>query len=158
MKSIIVLSDTHGNRAGIEGLYPVLGESDIIIHLGDTSADGLRIRNAFPDKSVYLLNGNCDFPRLGDDELLLEIEGVKIFACHGDKYGVKRGTERLAAEAAAAGAKIALYGHTHRADEEVADGVTIFNPGTLSRYAAQKSYLYLAVYDGKFTGKIVTLQ
>lgn len=158
MKSIIVLSDTHGNRAGIEALYPVMRESDAIIHLGDTSADGMKIKNALPDKQVYLLNGNCDVPRLGLDRLELEIEGVKIFACHGDRYGVKHSTDRLAAEAAAAGAAIALYGHSHRANEETREGVTLFNPGTLSRYAACKSYLYLAVYDGKFTGKIVAIQ
>lgn len=157
MKSIIVISDTHGNRAEVEKLYPVFAESDYIIHLGDTSSDGARVRSAFPGKT-YLVNGNCDIPRLGLDELELEIEGVKIFACHGDRYGVKRGMGELAAKAKSKGAQIALYGHTHSAREEVTDGVTLFNPGTLSRYAAQKSYLYLAVYDGKFTGKIVDLQ
>ncbi len=156
MKSIIVISDTHGNRADIEKLYPVFSESDLIIHLGDTSSDGARIRSAFPGK-VILLNGNCDIPRLGEDEILLTEEGVKIFACHGDRYGVKRGNERLAQKAAESGAEIALYGHTHRATEETHGKVTLFNPGTLSRYAAQKSYLYLAVYDGKFTGKIVEI-
>lgn len=157
MKSIIVLSDTHGNRAETEKLYPVFGECDYIIHLGDTSSDGARIRSAFPDKT-YLLNGNCDIPRLGTDELELEIEGVKIFACHGDRYSVKRGISSLAAKAEEVGAQIALYGHTHCAKEEICGGVTLFNPGTLSRYSAQKSYLYLAVYNGKFTGKIVDLQ
>lgn len=156
MKSIIVLSDTHGNRAEVEKLYPVFAESDYIIHLGDTSSDGMRIKSAFPQKT-YVLNGNCDFPRLGDDELTLDVEGVRIFACHGDRYGVKRDTDRLAYRAQEAGAAIALYGHTHRAKEENTGGVALFNPGTLSRYAASKSYLYLAVYDGKFTGKIVEL-
>ena len=31
MKSIIVLSDTHGNRAEIEKLYPLFSECDYII-------------------------------------------------------------------------------------------------------------------------------
>lgn len=156
MKSIIVISDTHGNAAAVEKLYPVFGECDLIIHLGDTSSDGARIRSAFPDK-VRLINGNCDIPRLGEDEIVLECEGVKIFACHGDRYGVKRGLQKLAEKAAAEGAQIALYGHTHDAREENAEGVALFNPGTLSRYAARQSYLYLAVYNGKFTGKIVDI-
>ena len=104
------------------------------------------------------MNGNCDIPRLGDDELTLDVEGVKIYACHGDRLGVKRGAGELAAKAASIGADIALYGHTHKACEKVINGVTLFNPGTLSRYAASKSYLYLAVYGGKFTGKIVDIQ
>ena len=157
MKSIIVLSDTHGNRGDIRKLYPLFTECDCIIHLGDTSSDGSMIRSDFAGKT-YLLNGNCDVPRLGEDTLTLEIEGVKIFACHGDRLGVKRGTAELARRAAEEGADIALFGHTHRAVEEQKDGVTLFNPGTLSRYAAFKSYLYLAVYDKKFTGKIVELQ
>lgn len=157
MKSLIVLSDTHGNRAEVEKLYPLFAECDMIVHLGDTSSDGARIRSAFPGKT-YLLNGNCDIPRLGDDELTLDVEGVKIYACHGDRLGVKRGAGELAAKAASIGADIALYGHTHKACEKVINGVTLFNPGTLSRYAASKSYLYLAVYGGKFTGKIVDIQ
>ena len=104
MKSIIVLSDTHGS-------------------------DGSMIRSDFAGKT-YLLNGNCDVPRLGEDTLTLEIEGVKIFACHGDRLGVKRGTAELARRAAEEGADIALFGHTHRAVEEQKDGVTLFNPGT----------------------------
>ncbi len=157
MKNIIVLSDTHGNRAGIEKLYPLFDDCDMVIHLGDTSSDGARIRAAYPEK-VKLINGNCDVPRLGEDEIFMTVEGVKIFACHGDRYGVKRGTDKLREKAKELGADIALYGHTHKAVEKTDSGVTLFNPGTLSRYAAQKSYLFLAVYDGKFTGKIVYVQ
>ena len=157
MKSFIIVSDSHRNRAALNRLDAVFAECDCIIHLGDTSSDGSMIRSDFAGKT-YLLNGNCDVPRLGEDTLTLEIAGVKIFACHGDRLGVKRGTAELARRAAEGGADIALFGHTHRAVEEQKDGVTLFNPGTLSRYAAFKSYLYLAVYDKKFTGKIVELQ
>ena len=40
MKTVTVLSDTHGNRRAMEKLDTVLAESDYIIHLGDTSGDG----------------------------------------------------------------------------------------------------------------------
>ncbi len=156
MKTAIVISDTHGNRAAVERLYPLFDECDCIFHLGDTSSDGNRILSLYPDKT-YLLNGNCDAARLGENELCIEIEGVKIFACHGDKYGVKSGNARLAAKANELGCQIALYGHTHRAAEETLDGVTLFNPGTLSRYSRQ-SYLYLVLNDGKFTGKTVFIE
>ena len=73
-----------------------------------------------------------------------------VSACKSD-------SKELAEKAAAEGAQIALYGHTHDAREENAEGVALFNPGTLSRYAARQSYLYLAVYNGKFTGKIVDI-
>lgn len=155
MKSVIVISDSHGNRTAIDKLFPVFEECDYIIHLGDLSSDGLYIKKAFGDK-VWLLNGNCDVMKLGQDELTLEIEGVKLFACHGDRYGVKYGYDRLAYRAEEMGCNVALFGHTHQAVEFLIDGVTLFNPGTLSRYS-QNSYLYLALTCGKAIGKIVNM-
>ncbi|MGN1372805.1 MAG: YfcE family phosphodiesterase [Candidatus Coproplasma sp.] len=155
MKSVIVVSDSHGNRTAIEKLYPLFYECDYIIHLGDTSSDGQLIKKAYGHK-VYLLNGNCDFVKLGQDELVLEIEGVKILACHGDRYGVKYGYDKLAYRAEELGCSVALFGHTHRATELQSGGVTLFNPGTLSRYS-ENSYLYLVVNNGKAVGKIVNL-
>lgn len=155
MKTAIVISDTHGNRAKIDELFPLFEESDYIFHLGDTSSDGNYIRARFPDKT-FILNGNCDAARLGENELCTEIEGVKIFACHGDKFGVKSGGAKLSAKAKELNCTVALYGHTHCAVEKVIDEITQFNPGTLSRYSRQ-SYLYLVLNDGNFTGKIVYL-
>lgn len=155
MKTVVVLSDTHGNRSAMEKLYPIMAESDYIIHLGDTSGDGNLLRKNFPNK-VYLINGNCDPFKLGEDELVLDIEGVKILACHGHMYGVKRELIRLSYRALEVGAKVALYGHTHDAREDELGGVTLFNPGTLSRYS-RTTYLYLVINGDKFTGKIVDL-
>ena len=153
MKTIVVISDTHGNRRAIDNLNGVLAESDYIIHLGDTSGDGGYIRAQFPDKT-YLVNGNCDPVKLGENELVLEVEGVKIFATHGHLYSAKQTLTRLAARAKELGCGVALYGHTHRADEREIDGVVLINPGTASRYA-QKSYCYLVVNDNKIVSKIV---
>ncbi|MDE7440373.1 MAG: YfcE family phosphodiesterase, partial [Clostridia bacterium] len=126
-----------------------------IIHLGDTSADGNYIRGKYPDKTV-VINGNCEVFCVGEKEKVLDIEGVKIFACHGHMYSVKTTLSRLAKRAKELGCDIALYGHTHDAREDEIDGVTLLNPGTLSRYA-EKSYLYIVIYDGKFTQKIVRI-
>jgi len=153
MKTLIALSDSHGNMAAVEKLFPLFEECDYIVHLGDTSSDGQRIKAKFGQK-VSLINGNCDFYKLGLDELTLEIEGVKIFACHGDRYGVKRGCDVLAKKAKDIGCQVALFGHTHRAEEIAAAGVTLFNPGNMSRYS-ENSYLYLVLSAGKAVGKIV---
>jgi hypothetical protein len=155
MKTITVISDTHGNRTAMEKLSCIFKESDYIIHLGDTSSDGNIIKNAYPDKT-YLLNGNCDFVRFGLKEIVLQVEGVKIFACHGDAYGVKSDLSRLAYKAQEEGCTVALYGHTHVFNETEMGGVKLFNPGTLSRYS-QNTYLYLVVNGDKVVGKIVEL-
>ncbi len=155
MKTVCVISDSHGNRTAIDKLFPIFAESDYVIHLGDTSSDGQYIKNAFGGK-VYTVNGNCDFIRVGEDELTAEIDGVKIFACHGDRYGVKRGYDRLAYRAEELGCKVALFGHTHCATEEQIGGIQLFNPGTLSRYS-RNTYLYLVLSGGKAVGKIVEI-
>lgn len=155
MKTIVILSDTHGNRQAIEKIDGVLSECDYIIHLGDTSSDGSFIRSKYPSKT-YLVNGNCDLTKLGEDELVLDIEGVKIFATHGHLYSAKTTLMRLKYRAEELGAQIALYGHTHRADEQQADGVTIINPGNMSKYS-QNSYCYLVINGGKAVSKTVWL-
>ena len=155
MKKIIVVSDSHGNRQALDGLDGIFAESDYIIHLGDTSSDGAYIRHIYPDKTV-VINGNCDFMPVGEKEKILDIEGVKILCCHGHAYSVKSTLSRLASRAKELDCSIALYGHTHDAKESEIDGVTLINPGTLSRYS-QKSYLYLVINGGKFTQKIVRI-
>ena len=155
MKKIIVVSDSHGNRQALDDLYGIFSESDIIIHLGDTSSDGGYIRKKYPDKTV-VINGNCDIFSIGEKEKILTVEGVNILACHGHAYSVKSTLTRLAQRAKELDCTIALYGHTHDARETEIDGVTLLNPGTLSRYS-QKSYLYLVINGDKFTQKIVRI-
>lgn len=152
MTTITVLSDTHGNRAAIDAISGVLEESDIVIHLGDTSQDGNYIKKY--NKNTYILNGNCDFLPCGEKEITLAVEGVKIFACHGHLYSVKSSSSRLAKRAKELNCGVALYGHTHKACEEETDGVLTLNPGTMSRYS-RKSYLYLVVNGEKAVAKIV---
>lgn len=153
MKTITVVSDTHGNRKALDALDTVFAESDYILHLGDTSGDGSYVRSKYPDKT-YLVKGNCDPIKLGEDELVIEIEGVKIFATHGHLYSAKHTLLKLAERAKELGCAAALYGHTHRADEREIDGVLLINPGTMSRYT-QKSYCYLVINDKKIVCKIV---
>lgn len=153
MTTIVVISDTHGNRRGMELLFPVMEESDMIIHLGDTSQDGSSIRAKFPDKT-YLLNGNCDLMKIGENELTLEVEGVKILACHGHLYSVKSNLYKLVERAKELGCAVALYGHTHSACEMEIGGVLTVNPGTMSRYT-QKSYCYLVINGNKAVAKTV---
>lgn len=153
MKTLIAVSDTHGNRSFYDTVGTVLAESDYIVHLGDTSADGREILKSYPDKTT-VINGNCDPFKLGENEKVLEIEGVRILACHGHRYSVKQTLLRLAARAKDLNCRVALYGHTHEARENIIDGVTLLNPGTGSRYS-EKSYLYLVINGGKFVHKIV---
>jgi putative phosphoesterase len=132
-------------------LLPLISENDYVIHLGDGAGDMREVRKLYPDK-VYVCGGNCDFfsalPQSGE----LEVEGLKIFFCHGHKYHVKEERETLAREAKNRGCDIALYGHTHIAMQDELEGVMLLNPGTL-RYPVGKggSYCYLVINKDKAT-------
>ena len=155
MKTLIIVSDTHGNTKAIADLLPKIAENDYVIHLGDGAGDMRETRSLYPDK-VYVVGGNCDFLTLLPKEGELEVERLKIFYTHGHKYGVKDGREMLAAEAKRRGCDIALYGHTHVAMIDEIDGVTLINPGSL-KYPATKggSYCYLVINKDKATPVIV---
>ena len=151
MKKIVVLSDTHGNVAAIRKIENVIRESDIVIHLGDGYND---LNYLYPEikEKLYRVHGNCDYGF--DKEIVIETEGVKIFATHGDAYGVKRGTAKLAEAAKENGCRVALYGHTHCAEIAERDGITVINPGTLERYGVKNSFCYMVVTGEKVTAVI----
>lgn len=155
MKTFVVLSDSHNrSKRQLDGLAPLFAENDYIVHLGDGSADLRPIFSEYPEKT-YILRGNCDFS-YGEEECVIEAEGMSVFCCHGHRYGVKSGLSRLAARARELGCKVALYGHTHTACVEEVDGVLCVNPGALGSYSAP-SYCYLVLHQGKATATLVPI-
>ena len=152
MLSCIVLSDSHGRVKNVEKLKPLFEENGMVVHLGDGASDLRLFAREDPEKFI-VLKGNCDFS-YGMDEYVLEAEGVRVLCCHGHKYGVKTGLSRLVARAKELGCTVALYGHTHRAFNEVVDGVLCVNPGAAGDFV-KPSYCYLALHGGRATAVIV---
>ena len=154
MKTLIAVSDTHGRKENLGALSRVFEECDYLVHLGDGRADMKEIAEEYPEKT-YVLKGNCDLCG-GLKEAEIQIEGVKIFACHGDLYRVKSEPFTLAEEAKRRGASVALYGHTHRAAIERVDGVTLVCPGSMkSPLYRGGSYAYLVIDGDKCTAVLV---
>lgn len=154
MKTAVVISDTHGHKENLAAISRVLDEADYIFHLGDGRFDMRELEEKYPEK-VYSFKGNCDLCG-GLREAEIEIEGVKIFACHGDMYRVKSDPFTLAEEAKKRGATVALYGHTHNAAIEEVNGVTLVCPGTMKfPLYAGGTYAYLVICGEKCTATIV---
>jgi len=158
MKTMVVISDTHGNKAFFGKLKPLFAENDYIVHLGDGANDMLEVYREYPDK-VYVCNGNCDFygSRIAMDEWNIDVEGHTVLMCHGHKYGVKASLDGLALKAKECGADIALYGHTHIAAQNEIGGVTLINPGALSYSSGAPSYCYIVFTKQKVVATIVPL-
>lgn len=155
MKTIVILSDTHRNIAPLEKIATVLSECDYIIHLGDMVSDTRALVRDYPEKT-YVIAGNNDFYG-GESEIVLDVEGRRIFACHGHSYGVKSGTERLVDAAKERLCDIALYGHTHIPEVREDRGVLLINPGCITSYSLRQSYCYLVVNGKQAVATLVDL-
>lgn len=155
MKTLLVVSDTHGNTKGLDALSALIGENDYVVHLGDGANDMRSIRENYPEKA-YACAGNCDWVSYLPTEGVLEIEQSRIFYCHGHQYGVKSSLETLAKVAKSRDCTVALYGHTHSADIREIDGVLLVNPGSLRRAVGEGgSYAYIVVHKEKITPVLV---
>ena len=131
-----VVSDSHGDRAAIELMCPLLKGVDAIAHLGDGMGDAKRIleRTGLP---LYAVSGNCDLTQDYPAERTEVFSGVKALLTHGNLLKVKHSLLRLTLRAEEVGAGLALFGHTHVPLAEWSRGVLLVNPGALmnGRYA-----------------------
>ena len=130
---ILVLSDSHSSlrfmRLAIARVKP-----DTVIHLGDYFDDAEAMEEEYPHLVFHKVPGNCDqyraspfAPRI----LSYPVGGVRLYMTHGHKHNVKFALDLLLADARKAGAKAALYGHTHIPDcHRESDGLWVVNPGS----------------------------
>ena len=126
-----VISDMHGNTYALKRLIGILPANSHIIFLGDGVAEAEQIMRNFPTVSFCAVRGNndfyCDLPLWRT----IEEDGCKILMTHGHYAYVKSGLFTLADKARNEGAKVVLFGHTHRQFCEERDGVLFLNPGAL---------------------------
>lgn len=149
MKTILVLSDTHGSASAFTRVAAKNPGANALIFLGDGCRDLEKVQEQLP-MPVYPVHGNCDFGALEPGEGLVAFEGVLFYYVHGHQFDVKYTYEALARCAAARGADAALFGHTHLPDLVQIGGVTLFNPGSaaLSRNG-RPTYGRITVEQGK---------
>jgi len=128
-----VISDTHMSKPAPE-LYElqhtVFADVSMILHAGDLTE--FEVLDAFSDKEVVAVCGNMDSHIVRNrlpSKTVLEIEGFRIGITHG------LGTPfRMPKKVVGAfdGVDAIIYGHTHRPDNKVRDGILFFNPGAYS--------------------------
>jgi uncharacterized protein len=134
---ILVVSDSHHD---ISCLVPVLrrfaSKVDLIAHLGDGVDD---LESAAEEARVKLprvesVRGNIDDwdPGLWPRRLIGSAERP-ILLLHGHLEGANEGLERIIGAGEAAGAKLVLFGHTHKPFFEEYRGLLAVNPGSISR-------------------------
>lgn len=121
------MSDTHGDVSIIEqvrAFYPLM---DVIIHCGDSelSHDHVTL------KDVMIVGGNCDRDKHFAEEIVLPVDGSKVYITHGHLYNVKHSILNLSYRAQEVDADIVLFGHSHVLGAEIVNGILFVNPGSL---------------------------
>jgi len=150
---LAVFSDSHGNSgpmiAAVEKEKP-----DAVIFLGDGVADAAKLMRAHPELPVRVLRGNCDRDAYDVEEsALFEFGGVRIFAAHGHNHGVKYGMTKFATSVLCSGAKLGLYGHTHRPLWNESEGLQFLNPGSIGNRQFP-TYAIISADNGEFSCRI----
>ncbi len=130
---IIVFSDSHGDTRSMEEVLR-RETPDQILHLGDCVRDAQRLDTG----GVPLLQvaGNCDYGVSVPSILTPVFQGVRVFMTHGHLHGVKTSYLRAIYAAQEAEAAILLFGHTHRAECFVREGLWVMNPGACNSYGS----------------------
>ncbi len=127
---IIVISDTHGRSSLIEKIIEAQPEAKQVFFLGDVVRDIEDIPFMYPSHTFYIVSGNCDYGSTYKSADAVTLGGKRILFTHGHAYSVKSGTVRLLEWAKRENADIVLFGHTHVAKTEYAEGVYFVNPGS----------------------------
>ncbi len=147
---IAVISDTHFKHcpAGLESVYKTwLEPADFLLHCGDiTSFDCWSFFLQHP--SFHAVRGNCDWdPQLADmvDPMVtLDIGGLKVGLTHG--WGPRPQVPSKVAQAFGPEYDLVCYGHTHKRDWSVVEGVQLCNPGS---FGESGSLALITVHDDK---------
>ena len=135
---ILVMSDTHGEVNSIKQVRQHVGTVDAVFHCGDSELDASHASL----ESAFVVRGNCDWDSSFPEELVAEINGVKIFMAHGHLLQVKSTMLPISYRAQELGADVVLFGHSHLLGTDQIDGTVFVNPGSLElpRGRKEKSY------------------
>jgi len=151
---VLVVSDIHGREHRLRQAIEQQPAARHVIFLGDGLRQVEDVAEEYPDRVFYTVPGNCDFGAGGIPVRQETLGGKRFYFTHGHLHDVKYTLYRLDLAARQAGADIALFGHTHNPYREYADGLHLFNPGSLG-YGG--TYGYVDIEGGGIFTAIVEL-
>lgn len=149
--SIGVISDTHG-LVRPQALEALRG-SQLILHAGDIGSSAV-LDFLAPIAPVIAVRGNVDGRWAADipETAVVEVGNVLVYVLHD--------ISRLDLKPEAANFSAVIYGHSHKAADEVRNGVRYFNPGSAGprRFRLPISVGKLVVRDGEISSEIIDLK
>jgi len=149
---IVVLADTHIHMLEHlpKKIIDALSTVDLVIHAGDFT-DVQVLKELKRLREVKAVHGNMDSRELKTVlpvKEIVEIENKRIGVTHGSgaPWGIE---ERVRKMFESNRIDIIVYGHSHRSQNKVIDGILFFNPGK-----ATDSFGILTI-DGEAKGEII---
>jgi len=140
-KKLLVFSDTHGDMAALRAVFrwakdrlPPNDSINAAAFLGDGLSDlqyAAESENFFTDWK--LVCGNNDYGISMPEALTFDLAEHQFFMCHGHHYNLYGGYNTLLNVASSSGADAVLFGHSHIPLKKTVNGITIINPGSVSR-------------------------
>lgn len=128
---VLIISDTHRRNENLFRLLEEIEQPDMLIHCGDVEGSEYTISEC-AGCPVEMVAGNNDFFSDLPREREFYIGDYRVWLTHGHTYYVSMENEMIKQEAAARGADIVMYGHTHRPLIDDHGDVIAVNPGSLS--------------------------
>lgn len=130
---LLVISDSHRGGDVVDRIIRRHSDISHVFFLGDHADDIDDLRYEYPEKTFFILSGNCDFFSSYPNVSMEKIAGHSILYAHGHTYGVKDGIENICDAAKSRGCDIVLYGHTHISDITYKEGIYFINPGSCTK-------------------------
>ena len=133
---ILVISDTHGRFDIMKQVIDQHNTVDMIVHCGDGMYECDRWLTEFPEweGKFIRVRGNCDFGKEVPLHQQIELPfGHKAVVLHGHTAMHGDLQQNLLYLAESAGADIVLFGHLHTRVDRFAEGIHIFNPGSVTQ-------------------------
>lgn len=147
---LLVFSDSHQSETPM--FHAIRRHKDVqtIIFCGDGHGDIEAVRKKFPDKTYYIVRGNCDWCCDYPTVLTATVGGKKLLVSHGHVQMVKSSLDRLIALGHHENADIVLFGHTHHQLTIADSRMLICNPGSVG-YNEEYTLIDIDEASGKIT-------
>ncbi|MGN7295673.1 metallophosphoesterase family protein [Ferdinandcohnia sp. SAFN-114] len=141
---VLILSDSHGlTKELLDIKERHKNDVEFMFHLGDSE-----LSSQSEEMSGFsVVRGNCDFDSNYPNDMIVLLNGLKVYLTHGHLYNVKMSLMNLSYRAREVGASIVCFGHSHIAGTELIDGVLFINPGSfrLPRMRKERTYVIVEV-------------
>lgn len=151
---IVLVSDNHGQREGLEYVRTAHSDADYFFHCGDTELPPYELHG------FAVVQGNNDYYGTYPMRKILEIGSHRIMLVHGHRDVIFGHYEMLADKAAALGCDIACFGHSHIYHDSEVNGVRLLNPGSIwrNRDGSQPSYMIVTLDGDRILAERKTFQ